>query len=225
MSAVRPVSTERVGGSGRAPERLLAAAAVLLTIAALKPWPVSTGTPVPGVRYPTSDGNADRSVVAHASPSPTVDPGPDDIACEGGWRLVSITHQAAWTIKEWMPVDPAQGSGPVDGTIPFVALDGTVRAVGVCGDGQELGHPDHRVAIRQVWRVTEGSGATVLTSVPLVDVAATPRPAAFARLYRPSGPSVPATWSPGRYVLELGRPSPGPTWWLGIIVPGGTATS
>jgi hypothetical protein len=216
MNAVQPVSTERVVGSGRSPERILVVAAILLAVLVVKPWEQPLPVPGPSLHESSHQDGLDGPV-AQASPIPTVSPGPNDIACEGGWRLVSITHLATWTIKDWTPVDPSPGPGPVGQNIPFVALDGDVRAVGVCGDGQELGNPDRNVSIGGVWRVIDAKGRVTATSVPLATIAVAARPAAFARMYRPQG-SGGTPWSPGRYVLQLDVP--GATWWLGIVVSG-----
>jgi hypothetical protein len=221
MSAVPPVSTESIVGSGRTPERLLVVAAVILAVLVVKPWQQPPAGPGPSVHESSHEGL--DGTVAESSPSPTVSPGPNDIACEGGWRLVSITHQATWTIKDWTPIDPSRGPGPVDSKIPFVALDGDVRAVGVCADGQELGRADRNVAIRGIWRMTDAKGRLIATSIPLAAIAVVQQPVAFARLYRPQGSDAGMPWLPGRYVLELDIP--GATWWLGIVVSGSSGTS
>lgn len=192
-------------------------AAVLLAILVIKPWQQFPADPGPSTHESSHEIGLDNQV-ADVPPGPTVTPGPSDIACEGGWRLVSITHQATWTIKSWTPVDPSSGPGPVDPSIPFIALDGDVRAVGVCADGQELGGTDRNLAIRDAWRVTNAGGRLNATRIPLAAIEVGARPGAFARLYRPRAPAETATWLPGRYVLELDLP--GATWWLGIVVAG-----
>src|SRR5204862_6062988 len=120
----------------------------------LKPWPQAAPAPSPSGGDTAHDAGLEQAAVP-ASAGPTVSPGPGDIACEGGWRLVSITHLASWTIKDWTPVDPSPGPGPVDQDITFIALAGAVRAIGVCADGQELGNPDRNAAIGGIWRVTQ----------------------------------------------------------------------
>jgi hypothetical protein len=211
-------------GSGRTPERLIVVGAVLLGILIAKPWgespPVS---PAPAHEHETSqEAVLGDAATTPAALAPTVSPGPEDIACEGGWRLVSITHEATWTIKDWTRVDPSPGPGPVGPNIPFIAVSGVIRAIGVCGDGQELGDPDRNVSINRMWRVTNTAGQVSAASVSLQPTADRAQPAEFARLYRPARATGATAWSAGRYVLELDVA--GATSWLGIVVSGQSAT-
>ncbi len=215
MSALPPVSTEPVVGSGRAPERLIVVGAILLGILIAKPWQGSS-VPAAPARETPREAAVDEPGTS-PSPEPTASAGPNEIACHGGWRLVSITHQANWTIKDWTAVEPSPGPGPVAQDIPFVAVSGAVRAIGVCADGQELGNPDRNVAIGGMWRVTAASGRVTAASIPLEATGDAAQPPAFARLYRPLAVGAAKSWAPGRYVFELAVA--GGISWLGIVVP------
>jgi hypothetical protein len=199
-------------------------AIVLLMIAALKPWASSAPVdPRLGVAEPTAGSAASdgEQAVESASASPSRSPGPYDVECHGGWRLVSLTNLATWRVKEWLPIQPSPGLGPFDRRIPFVDLEADVVALGVCGDGQELSLPDGGVLIRAAWLVTPGARPTA-KQVAIEPLTAPSEPVALARLYRPERVGrvgAGGLWPSGRYVLELGLPGSSSPSWLGIVVP------
>jgi len=239
--ALPPVATTRIPGDRRRPDRLIAAAVVLVVVAIVKPWgwlPALPDRPAPVV--------AAEDPAAPMSPAPVPDPsaGPGEMLCPpAGWELMTLDRLADWSVRTWEPIAPVVASGPLDAAIPTVRLeaDGVV-GLGVCAPptptGATAGGPTGLVAgIAAVWRLDAPGRSAVPVAVGPIDSdrgdgAGHP---AIARLVRPLVRSA-STWPEGRYVVELTAPavtadvmgtdrSTGPEAggqprWLGLVVGG-----
>ncbi|MGZ6340884.1 MAG: hypothetical protein ACXWMX_03450 [Candidatus Limnocylindrales bacterium] len=214
-------------------ESLALVSLVLLGLAVVKPWGGPSGTADgPDARSIAGPGPLARAPVAVPSASasqagtrgvatPDRSLSPDEIACEGGWQLVSLSRLADWSVREWLPVLPGPASGPLDPSLVAIRLaDGAIRALGVCGD--QVPGALATVVIRQAWRTSsDGRSLVALRLLPLTDPLS---PAGLARLYRPADAGPSGAWPNGRYVLELGVADTTSASWLRIeIGPAGAA--
>ncbi len=216
----RPVSVERLPGSGRRTELLAAFAMVVLGLLVVKPWASQSAvqrasssalplsSPVPSIALLDGSGITPAGDALRS-------PAPSEIVCRGSWELVSLTRLATWSVREWLPALPRAASGPTDPQLsPLQLADGPVRALGVCGDGTATGTA---IFVRRSWRVdSEGSPSPVELQVQ-PDAAGAPPPD-LAILYRPAGVAPSQPWPNGRYVLELETPEGSQAGWMAVVI-------
>jgi len=214
-------------------------AAGLVALAILKPWGAAdsartSAAPPPrtvdAIVSAVSESPATQAGPARTEPSA----GPGQIACSvATWRIVTLDRLANWTVRTWWPATPIVATGPLDPTIPQLALDSRdVLAVGACANlGDTTGVSGFGVGVRLVraWRVE----ARVPRAFPIEATGQVtgllPDPA-LAFLYRPaSGGARAGSWPAGRYVLELAPLAPaaafsggagdGPNRFISLVVP------
>jgi hypothetical protein len=234
-----PVSRVVLPASAAGARRLLVAGMAFLVVALLKPW--GSDAPAHGDRPPGPPSVVTAAVTAptaSGAPRPaTAAPsaGPGEIACSpSGWQVVSLDRLADWTVRTWIPTLPVLADGPLDPTIPIVALDSPiVLSVGACGPG--AGGTEGGAGAMLVvaaWRIDRGLAA----SISLASRHGDALDDHLARLYSPIARGLIESWPAGRFVLELvpvrwsgseaqagATTDTAPRWYVGLRV--GTASA
>lgn len=213
---------EPVASSGPPAELVLAAAAVALAIALLKPWGALApggGTPPrgrsafasasiagPSARTPAASGTAAVQSPGLGVPPPagSTSPAPGSgalsefsIPClpTDGWRLVVLQRApGGGDYRSWIVVSPIVATGPPRAELAVVRLGGGVIAVGACAPGAADASIDAVVG-------PAAPGANPARPVPL----GPPGPAAVELYGAPAAfSSAPGPgWRAGRYDLGI----------------------
>ncbi len=128
----------RIAGPGRGPGVALAAAAVFLVLAILKPWTAipgfeAGGSPGTGAGGPNPD-QATGSGAAPQRPSASADAVSDlERHCPqpSGWRVFAHERWSGGSVRSWKSLTPARdASGPLDPTIPVWSTERAFSAGG-----------------------------------------------------------------------------------------------
>jgi hypothetical protein len=232
-----PIGTVRVARSRPGLHRALPVAAGLVALAILKPWGAAdsarTSAPVPRT-VDAIVATASQSATIQAAPRTEPSAGPGQIACSvATWRIVTLDRLANWTVRTWWPATPIVARGPLDPSIPQLALDSRdVLGIGACANlGDTTGVSGEGVGVRLVhaWRVE----ARLARPFPIETTGRLTGPLpdpALAFLYRPASDGGRAgSWPAGRYVLELAPIEPatesgsgatdGPHRFISLVVP------
>jgi hypothetical protein len=188
----------RIGGAGRGPGIIVAAVAIFLAVALIKPWP---------------GGGLPRPTARPATPPPTQQPSADPLAairldCQDppGWRIFSRERWAGGTLRSWRSVEPViDAAGPTDPRIPLIPISPEIVALGYCAPWGAAERPPDDVAVR-AWSVAASTdGVPAAEPLTLVDASATLRPPLGALYEPPHGPSEarPALWPSGIVVFTV----------------------
>jgi hypothetical protein len=193
----------RIGGPDRGPGLLVAAIAIFVVVAVIKPWP---------------GGGAARPTAPPGTPPPTARPSADPLAlirtdCQDppGWRIFTREPWAGGLLRSWRSLEPiTAASGPLDSAIPLVPISPEVLALGYCAPWTQPETPPADVRV-QVWAIVPGPPVGGPDARALVLRSASPSlHPPLGALYAPpvaaeapaDGPT-PALWPAGAYVFEL----------------------
>jgi hypothetical protein len=152
----------RITGPGRGPGVALAAAAVFLVLAILKPW-----TAIPGFEAGGSPGtgaggrNPEQATGSGATAErPLASPAADTSDLErhcpqpSSWRVFAHERWAGGSVRSWKSLTPArEASGPLDPTIPMVQVTSQqIPLLGYCAPWRGPEQPPATAAV-SVWRL------------------------------------------------------------------------
>jgi hypothetical protein len=199
------------GDSGRIVHWVVIAA-MLLSIAVLKPWGEAGGGATSAGGAPSARADADGPGPpsgASGAPAPAADAIDPDVtlAClePASWRVASIEAYDGQTIRSWRALEPGAAMGPADPAIPRVNLTSEgVAELGWCAPAAGPDRPTGETTV-QAWALDDG----IASSLRLVRTGRTPRPSSFGAMYGPSSgggghPAAPvAGWPAGHYVFRL----------------------
>lgn len=175
-----PVRLTPVGETERRGGLWLAAAAVLVALAVIKPWVAlssssASGDPSePAAVATNAPPGAGAAAADAALPTRSAAPLPADaLRClqPDGWRLVTFEQAPGRTERSWIVVAPATAAGPLDPAIPATTLvSSTMLGLGLCAPASGPGSgPWTLVAprITAIWRLGQAAGPSQLKMVPL----------------------------------------------------------
>src|SRR5262249_2448460 len=130
-------SRARIGHEpGRAPERLVILALVVLLVLIVKPW------------GPTPEAATAPGPVASVAPTPEILTF-SELPCSGRmWPIEADTRWAGQIVRSGILTDAALARGPLDPTIRFVVVAAEqVLAIGYCPAYQDDSRPNDHVTI------------------------------------------------------------------------------
>lgn len=186
----------RTGPIGRQLSLAIAAVAVLLVIAVVKPWPSEV---------PETPAASPMGVLAASSsiaPSPAAseaDRATTTCARSDSWRIVADDVEVGLSVRTWLTAAVEYSAvSPVRSTIPVTPLvSSTVDMLSVCVPAAVVG-ADTTGWSGTLWRV--GGDSTDPTGWRQV-ARLTPLPGSLGALADPLGEAL-VVWPPGPYVLE-----------------------
>lgn len=207
------IEVTRLGPIGGRLGLAIAAAALLVAAAVIKPWPVPGPTaspPATGVRSPA----------AAAVPSaPTAsDDGQAGVLCQGtdGWLIVADDVEFGRVVRTWMISDVEYSPGPPsDSEIPVVVLvSESVERIGLClPAGLNTAHPGGWQGA--LWRETLTPGVAAGWQLAAIWM---PAAGAGGALASAGAAKPPAYWPPGLYALEADVAGSSSAAWLGLLI-------
>ncbi|HYU49065.1 MAG TPA: hypothetical protein VEO91_03920 [Candidatus Limnocylindria bacterium] len=223
MDSSGPSQLTRIAGPGRGPGVALAAAAVFLVLAILKPWGAIPGFETTGSRGVGGRGQAAASDGAAPSPSPTQDPLVDlERHCPqpSGWRVFAHELWSGGNVRSWKSLTPArEASGPLDPTIPLVPVTSQqVPLLGYCAPWQGPDRPPG-IGTISVWRITpDGQVAVPVRLQRVFPAQATVLGALYAAPSVAGAPPIRGlgaieSWPAGVYVFEMTDGEGFQRWW------------
>jgi hypothetical protein len=213
---------------------LLGAGALLVLLAAIKPWgdapaPSSSGSVVGDwIDSALPDPTPPPSIAPLFSPPPLAEA--DLAAAElcrwpSGWRVFAHQEWLGSLARVWTAVEPVHASEPGDPRIPLVRLRSRwVPLLGFCAPVAPSGSAAAAASrpLIRAWRVTDDARPEPIR-LALVDP---PSPSTLGSLWAPLvGERRLTTWPPGRYVFRMGGPdalgSDAAAWWAVEVGPPG----
>jgi len=235
----------RIADPGRGPGVALAAAAVFLVLAILKPWTAipgfeAGGSPGTGAGGPNPEqGTGSGAAPQRSSASPAADMASDlERHCPqpAGWRVFAHERWSGGTVRSWKSLTPARdASGPLDPTIPVVQVTSQqIPLLGYCAPWRGPDKPPDTAAVR-VWRLvpndrldTPGGDTRAQTAELLRLQHVFPGEATIlGALYAPPsvagappnrGPRAIESWPTGLYVFGLVDGERFQRWWAVDVV-------
>lgn len=217
--------------ASRAPDRTLwrvvAVVAVLVGVAALKPWPQPEPGAAPAARP------APFTAPPTAAPTRTIETA-DSLAepiClgAGSWRVASLEQWRTQAVRVWRAIEPlADASGPADPAIPPVPVVAVeLSALGWCAPTAGPSRPTGPARV-EVWMVA-GRQATPVAVALVAPARDTPLGALYAPA--PCGPgarpdpscpvsstAVRGSWAAGRYVFRVEDLGTGAIAWFAVEI-------
>jgi len=153
----------RIADPGRGPGVALAAAAVFLVLAILKPWTAIPGFEAGGSPRAGAGGpNPEQAMGSGAAPQrPSASPAADAASdlerhCPqpSGWRVFAHERWSGGTVRSWKSLTPSRdASGPLDPTIPMVQVTSQqIPLLGYCAPWHGPDQPPDTAAV-SVWRL------------------------------------------------------------------------
>jgi hypothetical protein len=206
------------GRETRSLRMIVALVAVLVTVAAVKPWGAGTAA----IRTNVSPPGIGRGEHAAAEPSETLAASPPTRASDVaesicgqplGWRVVTSGLWQGRPSRASIALTPVAATRPTDGRIPFVVADGDrIDDLGWCSPSSDAAGSGRTVTVA-AWRLD----ATSPRALALQPIGAPS--ASRAGLYTSSADRPNTPWLPGRYVFRVDDAAgqPGPSW-FGIEV-------
>lgn len=193
----------------------IAAVALLLLVAVVKPWPGQNGS-LPGSATP-----AERVAAASAGSSTSAEPsasgeaGPALCVSPDGWRIVADDTELGRTVRTWLVADVELSAAlPERSTVPVTTLvSSEVEHLGFC---RPAGSADAGTGI---WRGTLWRESPDLAAPVRWQLAArlSPAPGSIGALASPQSGAT-NVWQPGLYFLEAEFAGSNTETWLGLLI-------
>jgi hypothetical protein len=234
----------RIADPGRGPGVALAAAAVFLVLAILKPWTAIPGFDAGGSQGTGAGGpNPEQATRSGAAPRSTASVAAEALSdlerhCPqpAGWRVFAHERWSGGTVRSWKSLTPARhASGPLDPTIPVVQVTSQqIPLLGYCAPWSGPDQPPDAAAV-SVWRLvpndrsaTPGGGTQAQMPELLRLQRVFPSEATIlGALYAPPsvagappnrGPRAIESWPAGLYVFGLLDGAAFQRWWAVEVV-------
>jgi hypothetical protein len=221
----------RIAGPGRGPGLAVAAAAVFLALAILKPWGAIPGFDASGAPDEAGGRGGRPAPVPGASqslpsPSPSEDPRADlERHCPqpSGWRVFAHEHWSGGVVRSWKSLSPVRAaSGPLDPTIPLIPVTSQqVPLLGYCAPWQGPDEPPNDATLT-VWRVAADQTGSPIAELQRLQRVLPLTATSLGALYAPPstggappvrGPLASSSWPAGTYVFELADGAGFQRWW------------
>jgi hypothetical protein len=219
-------ASARISGGSARWRLSVAAVAMFLVVALVKPWGATA--PPTGSRVPDSS-QPERQLIAAAARD-------DDLAdlrsnCDEpfGWRVYSREGPiTGMPFRVWSSVTPAtSATGPTDPALPLVQVAPTIEALGYCAPWRGPDAPPEGVEVA-AWELEPGARPVdAPTARPLTLVPVAPaRPSQFTGLYHEHDASRPGashgpdeTWPHGHYVFRVSADTWARWWAVEVSLP------